>query len=53
VVLVHSGALSAPQLNRTHQRLGREGGIGYVVVGLPDELSSLPDRVGDVAEFWR
>jgi uncharacterized protein involved in exopolysaccharide biosynthesis len=53
VVLVHSGALSAPQLNRTQQRLGREGGVGYIVVGLPDELSSLPDRMGDVAEFWR
>jgi hypothetical protein len=53
VVLIHSGALSAPQLNRMHQRLGREGGVGYIVLGLPNELSSLPDRIGDVAEFWR
>ena len=53
VVLVHSGALSVLQLNATQHRLGRESGVGYVVVGLPDELKSLQDRAGDVAEFWR
>ncbi len=53
IVLVHSGALSALQLNGTQRRLGRKTGIGYVVVGLPDELRSLADRAGDVAEFWR
>lgn len=53
LVVVHSGALSALQLNDTQRRLGREGGVGYVIVGLPDELTSLPDRIGDVAEFWR
>jgi len=52
LVLVHSGALSVLQLNDTQRRLGRKDGIGYVIVGLPDELSSLPDRIGDVAEFW-
>jgi len=53
VVLVHSGALSVLQLNATQHRLGRESGVGYVVVGLPDELKSLQDRAGDVAEFWQ
>ena len=53
LVLVHSGALSIFQLNDTYRRLGREDGIGYVIVGLPGELSSLPDRMGDVAEFWQ
>jgi hypothetical protein len=23
------------------------------VVGVPDELRTLPDRVGDVSAFWR
>jgi hypothetical protein len=50
--LVHSGALSALQLNRTQHRLGREGGVGYIVIGLPHTLDSLADRAGDVAEFW-
>lgn len=52
VVLVHSGTLSALELNATQHRLGREDEIGYIVVGLPDALKSLPDRAGDVAEFW-
>jgi hypothetical protein len=52
IILVHSGALSALQLNRTQHRLGREGGVGYIVIGLPHTLDSLADRAGDVAEFW-
>jgi hypothetical protein len=53
VVIVRSGAMSAPRLNGIQNRVGRQEGIGYVVVGLPDELHSLPDRVGNVAAFWR
>jgi hypothetical protein len=53
VVLVRSCAMSAPRLNGLQNRVGRQEGIGYVVVGLPDELHSLPDRVGNVAAFWR
>ncbi len=53
IVLVHSGALSALDLNAMQHRLGRKDGIGYIVVGLPDELRSLTDRAGNVAEFWR
>ena len=52
IILVHSGALSALRLNRTQHRLGREGGVGYIVIGLPHTLDSLADRAGDVAEFW-
>jgi uncharacterized protein involved in exopolysaccharide biosynthesis len=52
VVLVRSGALSAPQLHKLRHRLGRETGIGYLVVGLPDEFRTLPDRAGNVAAFW-
>jgi uncharacterized protein involved in exopolysaccharide biosynthesis len=53
VVLVRSGAMSAIQLNGIQNRVGRKRGIGYIVVGLSDELRALPDRVGDVAGFWR
>lgn len=53
VVLVRSGAMPAPRLNRIRHRIGRETGIGYLVVGLPDDLRALSDRAGDVAGFWR
>jgi hypothetical protein len=53
VVLVRSGAMSAIELNGIQKRVGRQRGIGYIVVGLPSEFGTLPDRVGDVAGFWR
>jgi len=53
VILVRSGAVSALGLNGIQQRFGRDRGIGYIVVGVPEELLTLPDRVGDVAAFWR
>jgi predicted nucleic acid-binding Zn-ribbon protein len=52
VVLVRSGGLSAPQLRKLRHRIGRETGIGYLVVGLPDEFRTISDRAGDVAGFW-
>jgi hypothetical protein len=53
IVLVRSNAMSAIHLNGIQNRVGRQRGIGYIVVGLPDEFRALPDRVGDVAGFWR
>ncbi|MGB8222590.1 MAG: hypothetical protein WCF10_08375, partial [Polyangiales bacterium] len=53
LVLVRSGTVSAMQLRGIQDRLGRQSGIGYIVVGLPEELRSLRDRVGDVTGFWR
>lgn len=53
VILVRSGAMSALELNGIQSRLGRQEGIGYIVVGLPGELASLPDRAGNVEQFWR
>lgn len=53
VVLVRSGMSSALQLNGMRNRLGRQHGIGYIVVGLSEELRTLPDRAGDVTAFWR
>ena len=52
LVLIRSGAMPAIRLNGIQHRLGRRDGIGYIVVGLPDELGGVPDRAGDVAGFW-
>lgn len=52
VVLVRSDAMSAVELNGVRRRLGRDSGIGYIVLGLPDSLRNLPDRVGLVGAFW-
>jgi uncharacterized protein involved in exopolysaccharide biosynthesis len=52
VVLVRSGAISALKLQAVGNRLGRKEGVGYIVIGLPEELRTLPDRIGDVAAFW-
>ena len=53
IVLVRSGAVSPFDLNAIGKRLGRTRGVGYIVIGLPEELRTLPDRVGDVAAFWK
>ena len=53
VALVRSDTMSPLRLNGIQNRIGRREGIGYIVVGLPDELRTLPDRAGDVASFWR
>lgn len=53
IVLVRSGAVSMLELNGIQRRFGRDQGVGFIVVGLPEELLTLPDRVGDVAAFWR
>lgn len=52
LVIAHSCHVSALELNRTGHRLGRDRGIGFVVVGLPEELKGLADRHGDLARFW-
>jgi len=52
MVLVRSGAMSAIELNSIKRRIGRSDHVGYVVVDLPSELHALPDRVGNVIQFW-
>jgi uncharacterized protein involved in exopolysaccharide biosynthesis len=52
IVLARSDGISALALSRTHRRIGRKEGVGYIVVALPGELATLPDRVGKVVEFW-
>lgn len=53
IVLVRSNGMTALAINQIRRRIGREGGIGYIVLALPDDLGTLPDRVGNVVEFWK
>ena len=52
VMVVVSSGMSALDLARVHTRLGREGGVGFVLVNLSDAYVDLHDRVGPVSEFW-
>ena len=53
LVLVRSGTMTPVALNQISRRLGRDRGVGYIVLSLPDELRTLPDRVGQVTEYWQ
>lgn len=52
VMVVVSSGMSGVDLARVHRRLGREKGVGYVLVNVSDAYVDLHDRVGDVEEFW-
>ncbi|MFW2388500.1 MAG: hypothetical protein ACN4G0_09195 [Polyangiales bacterium] len=52
VIVVVSSGLSAIELARVQTRLGREKGVGYVLVNLADAYVDLQDRVGAVELFW-
>jgi uncharacterized protein involved in exopolysaccharide biosynthesis len=51
VVVVTAGKHSAPEMTSVHDRVGRTGGVGYILLGVGEELSKLPDRAGDVGGF--
>ena len=51
MVVVSSG-MSVIELARLQTRLGREKGVGYVLVNVSDAYVDLQDRVGSVEEFW-
>lgn len=53
IVLVRSDGMTALALSGIRRRIGRKDGIGYIVLALPEELGALPDRVGDVVQFWQ
>ena len=53
IVLLTSGAEVFTHVAGLRTRLGRESGVGVVLLGLTPELLKLPDRVGDVETFWR
>jgi len=53
LLVVRSGSLSMTQLAQVHTRLGRDSGVGVLLVGLDGELLRLRDRVGDVEGYWQ
>ena len=52
VMVVVSSGMSVIELARLQTRLGREKGVGYVLVNVSDAYVDLQDRVGSVEEFW-
>jgi len=52
VMVVVSSGMSVVDLARVQTRLGREKGVGYVLVNVQDAYVDLHDRVGPVEEFW-
>lgn len=51
-VVVKAGDTSALELKKVKTRLGRDKGIGYILVNVDEPYASLPDRVGPVEIFW-
>jgi len=52
VMVVVSSGTTVIDLARIQTRLGREKGVGYVLVNVGDAYVGLQDRVGPVEEFW-
>lgn len=52
VIVVVSSGLSVIELARVQTRLGRDKGVGYVLVNVGDAYVDLQDRVGSVETFW-
>jgi hypothetical protein len=52
LVIVTSNAIRATELAQMKTRLGREEAVGFVLVAVSDETARLPDRAGNIDEFW-
>jgi len=52
LVVVASGKHSIFQLMKIKGRLGRDQGIGVLLVGLDKEYAMVRDRVGEIERFW-
>ncbi len=52
VLVVVSSGMNVIELTRVKTRLGRDDGVGYVLVNVKDAYVDLEDRVGDVEAFW-
>jgi uncharacterized protein involved in exopolysaccharide biosynthesis len=53
LVVVRSGQRSLFELSGMRTRLGRDRGIGYLLVDLDPAYDNVKDRVGNVNDFWR
>ena len=51
-VVVSAGQSSSIEVAKTGSRLGRQNGIGYLLVNLDAPYADLLDRIGRVDEFW-
>lgn len=51
LVVVLSGATKLTELAQVRERLGRDEGVAYLVVGASDEVARLRDRIGPVDGF--
>jgi uncharacterized protein involved in exopolysaccharide biosynthesis len=52
LVVVQSGKHSIFQMMKIRGRLGRDAGIGLLLVGLDKEYALVRDRVGEIDRFW-
>lgn len=52
LVMVEADAHAPQELAGLRRWLGRNDGIGLLVIGLGPELAMLHDRIGDVPGFW-
>ncbi len=52
LVVVTSGRHDVFQLMKIRGRLGRDEGIGILLVGLEKDLAMVRDRVGPIERFW-
>lgn len=52
LVVALSGRHSIFQMMKIRSRLGRESGIGLLLVGLDKEFAMVRDRVGEIERFW-
>jgi len=52
LVVIAAGTLSVTEVAQLRSRLGRNNGIGLLLVGLNPDFVRLPDRVGEVERFW-
>lgn len=52
VVVATSGTLSVRAVSDIATRLGRSGGVAFLVLGIRADLAGLSDRVGPVEAFW-
>jgi uncharacterized protein involved in exopolysaccharide biosynthesis len=52
LVVCPSGVMSVSEILSFKNKLGRTEGVGILLVGLRPEHAELPDRVGEVEQFW-
>lgn len=52
LVVIRAGSMNAMEIGKLRVRLGREDGVGFVVVDAKEELMDAADRAGDVTAFW-